>query len=475
MVGDPEDENGTAGSTMKDLLMDTPEIYEDFTEEGGNNIVVRYGEWTSIQTVVMVKEPGEYDDEKVVSILKSMKMTVKDRWISAYYENPRACFQLDHPEVVWSTNSVSSGKFTKMLDFTVNVSSISNDVLSVPLNEESGLEEGDVQFARVVDFMVTDNFVNKSFDDLAIAQFKIYYTEDDLAINGINESTISLYWLDEEKGEWFKATKEMEWVNATELNTTNQVLHGKEYEGYFWADVTHLSMFSLAGISLIPSPPIAIGGENFLNFFTGEIVTFDGSLSTSGVELMNYTWTIEELGVVMYGMVTSFIFDEDGWYNITLTVRDVLSREASQRFMVYVAYPPPSTFTLLVGPLYNEDNMIISGAEITLNFNGNIYQNSTNGSGIAKFILSMIHYLADVNVTIEAEGYEILTFDTYLRHGSMGIPLPKMKLIEKDEPDKEKDFPTFIVILLIIFILLILIAVTIYMIKRKQKVEGLEE
>jgi hypothetical protein len=476
LVGDPEDENGTAGSTMKDLLMNTPEIYEEFIEEGGNNIAVRYGEWTPIQTVVMVKDPGEYDDEKIVSILKSMKMTVRDNWVSAYYENPRACFQLDHPEAVWSTNSVSSGKFTKMLDFTVNVSSISNDLLSVPLDEESGLEEGDVQFGRVVDFMLTDNFVNESFDDLAIAQFKIYYTVDDLMINEINESTISLYWLDEEKGEWFKVSDEMDWVNATELNTTNQVLHGKEYEGYFWADVTHLSMFGLAGMSLIPSPPIAIGGENFLHFFTGEIVTLDGSLSTSGVEIMNYTWTIEELGVVLYGMVTSYVFDEERWYNITLTVRDALSREASQRFIVYVRDPPPTTFILHVGPLYNEDNMIISGAEITLNFNGDIYQNSTNESGIATFNLSMIYARADVNVTIEAEGYEIQTFDTYVKTGgSLGIPLPKMKLIEKDEPEKEKDFPTFIVILLIIFILLILIAVTIYIIKRKQKAEGLEE
>jgi hypothetical protein len=177
-------------------------------------------------------------------------------------------------------------------------------------------------------------------------------------------------------------------------------------------------------------------------------------------------------------MQTSFVFEEDGWYNITLTVRDALSREASQRFMWYLKNPPPMTFILHVGPLYNEDNMIISGAEIILNFEGDIYRNSTNGSGIATFNLSMIYLRADVNITIEAEGYEILTFDTYLRHGSIGIPLPKMKLIEKYEPEKEKaekGFPTFIVVLLIIFILLILIAVTIYIIKRKQKAEGLEE
>jgi hypothetical protein len=119
--------------------------------------------------------------------------------------------------------------------------------------------------------------------------------------------------------------------------------------------------------------------------------------------------------------------------------------------------------------------MIISGAEITLNFEGDIYRNSTNGSGIATFNLSMIYLRADVNITIEAEGYEILTFDTYLTHGSIGIPLPKLKLIEIVKPEKEKEFPLFVVILLIVFILLILIAVAVFIIRRKQRPDGFEE
>jgi hypothetical protein len=86
-------------------------------------------------------------------------------------------------------------------------------------------------------------------DEIEGTDLKIFYTHDDLQMdNGsyLNESTLALYRYDEET--WVRLSSDLDWVNSTGVNTTDQVLHGREYAGYLWAQTTHLSTFGIAGL-----------------------------------------------------------------------------------------------------------------------------------------------------------------------------------------------------------------------------------
>jgi hypothetical protein len=52
---------------------------------------------------------------------------------------------------------------------------------------------------------------------------------------------------DEATGRWTKLSEELVWVNGTGVDTTNEELYGKSYEGHVWAIVSHFSLFALAG------------------------------------------------------------------------------------------------------------------------------------------------------------------------------------------------------------------------------------
>jgi len=62
-----------------------------------------------------------------------------------------------------------------------------------------------------------------------------------------NESTLGLYWLNESSGDWIKLSAELEWVNATGVNTTDVEVYGESYAGYVWAAVFHFSTYGVAG------------------------------------------------------------------------------------------------------------------------------------------------------------------------------------------------------------------------------------
>ena len=83
------------------------------------------------------------------------------------------------------------------------------------------------------------------------SEIKIFYTHDDLELNGntiLNESTLALFRYDEENETWIRLSSDLDWVNSTGVNTTDQILHGKAYAGYLWARTTHLSTFGIAGL-----------------------------------------------------------------------------------------------------------------------------------------------------------------------------------------------------------------------------------
>ncbi len=67
--------------------------------------------------------------------------------------------------------------------------------------------------------------------------------------------------------------------------------------------------------------PLADAGEDS-TAIVGEEITFDGKDSSDNVGIVNYTWTILETNQVLYGEKPTYEFEENGTYNVVLTVRD---------------------------------------------------------------------------------------------------------------------------------------------------------
>jgi hypothetical protein len=66
---------------------------------------------------------------------------------------------------------------------------------------------------------------------------KIYYTQQEVAAKGLDETRLAIYWLNESLGAWQKLNNNtMSWVYATGVNETDD---------YTWANLTHFSLYAI--------------------------------------------------------------------------------------------------------------------------------------------------------------------------------------------------------------------------------------
>ena len=130
-----------------------------------------------------------------------------------------------------------------------------------------GLASDEKAVGRYLEINVSENVQNESGDIINWAWVGMYYTASDWDRNGdgdagdagdINESTLRLYYFDESAGNWVELSAQQGWVFDTGVDTTDDELYGKEYEGFVWANVSHLCLFGLAGetipLTLEPTP-----------------------------------------------------------------------------------------------------------------------------------------------------------------------------------------------------------------------------
>jgi PKD repeat protein len=113
-------------------------------------------------------------------------------------------------------------------------------------------------------------------------------------------------------------------------------------------------------------PPTADAGEDQPDVVEGDTVTFDGSGSWDDVGVVNYTWTIVDLSVEMYGVSPTYTFDLPGVYDVELVVNDTIGQTSDPDTMVV-------TVNDITDPVADagEDQPDVSyGDEVTLDGSG---------------------------------------------------------------------------------------------------------
>ena len=92
----------------------------------------------------------------------------------------------------------------------------------------------------------------------------------------------------------------------------------------------------LITVTDLTRPEADAGGD--ITGKAGEIVSFDGSLSSDNINIANFTWSFEYDGqlVKLKGREVSFTFVETGTYNITLNITDDVGNWAEDHMVVKI-------------------------------------------------------------------------------------------------------------------------------------------
>lgn len=259
IVGRPSLENNTAGNITYGILnSSSPDYLAKMQESDFDRFYTAYDIWTSPQTVVMLSYPYVFDHYAVLDSFKTLNQTIEYQTLVSSI-TVDAIKEMDAFVWIELENPVKPSVGLKIYNST-----------NVP-HKLSPAFEKDV--GKYLDMNVSENVQNDTADNIDWAFIAIYYTAADLDRTGdgdaddpgdIDENTIGINWFNDFANRWEKLTSDMDWVNNVGINTTNDVIYGREYEGYVWANVSYLSMYGLSGSEIEPQ--------------TDELTTTDGGI-----------------------------------------------------------------------------------------------------------------------------------------------------------------------------------------------------
>ncbi len=260
IIGDPDDDS-ESGKLVNNLLKDSGDLLTRMRTSRNDRCIVRYGVWGEEQTIVLISEPYPFDHNRVLGILKSMKLAMQNGVVVADYISPTNWFILGDYDVVQQTGVTIQGGLVSNETFEVAIISLSSSNILAPMSMENGLFPEEIPLGKYVVFLIMDrNGVEMEDANITTAEFRIYYTELDLDRTGdgdskdpadLDESTLSLFLHD--NGSWSRLVDDLDWVMEAGVNTTDQKIHGMQYAGYLFARTTHLSLFGIAGLENIES------------------------------------------------------------------------------------------------------------------------------------------------------------------------------------------------------------------------------
>ena len=419
LIGDPMNGEGTAGAIVHGLLEDTPDILAGMTSAEETHIAVRYGKWAETQTIVMLSRTYSSDHYRVMGILKSMKVKVTDGALSYDYLSPRSCFKLDDVDTFKQTDAKVWTKLDDMAVFSVDIVKYTEEDTPQKLDSDSGLPVDEVPIGKYLEIEVSENIQNEQGDLITGATIWVYYTVDDLDMNGdgdsndpldIDETTLSLFVYDEDAKIWVKLTSGLEWVNEAGVDTTDVDMYGQPYAGFMWANVTHLSLFSAGGRMYTDIVITATAGPD-QEVMEGEVVTFDGTDSEGIGGILNYKWTFyyNWETVTLYGPDPTFTFMKEGGYEVTLEVRDNYGGVGTASVMITVK---PLKIPLRIGPIVDSDTTPVYGVTVQIIWGDQVLMGTTGFSGFVDFMIDSDAIGKDVTVMVRKKGYESQEYQT---------------------------------------------------------------
>ncbi len=161
--------------------------------------------------------------------------------------------------------------------------------------------------------------------------------------------------------------------------------------------------------------PIADAGPD-MELKAGESAAFNGSGSSDDRGVVNYTWSFAYDGsnITLYGAMPSFMFDQWGVYNITLTVKD-LAGNSHRDNLTLTVIPPKYQLTITVEP--KESSVWLNDDKLT----------NVNGSAVVKDLVPGTY-----RVKASQEGYETQerTVEIIDRNVTLNIQLELKSLTE---------------------------------------------
>ncbi len=251
LVGRPGLENNTAGNIIYSILnASSPDTLARMLESDYDRFYVDYDIWNTSQTVVMLSHPYPSDHYKVLDLFKTLNQTIE-------YPNIVSDFKADAIQEMGSFIMVELKNPVKP-----SIELIPYNETNIPHKFTYGLYGNEIG-VKYLDINVSENVMNETVNNVKRALIVIYYTAADLDRTGdgdadgpgdIDEKTLGINWFNDSANKWEKLSTDMDWVNNIGINTTNDVIYGREYEGYVWANVSHLSVYGLSGSEIEPQP-----------------------------------------------------------------------------------------------------------------------------------------------------------------------------------------------------------------------------
>jgi hypothetical protein len=254
LVGRPDGGNGTVGNITQNVLAEDNETLTKMLESEYDRFAIKYGVWNSTQTVVMLARPYPSDHWRVLMMLKSLRETVLPGSVEVAWPTPRDLLRVDSENVLKETDALVWIALDEAVIPRIRLSLYTGATTPVALTPATGMAYYDTPVGRYLEINVSENIQNETRELITMALIQLYYTAADLDRTGdglandtrdLNESTLRLYSYNDYTGKWTKLTNETSWVFETGVNTTNVELYGTSYEGYVWANVSHLSVFGL--------------------------------------------------------------------------------------------------------------------------------------------------------------------------------------------------------------------------------------
>jgi hypothetical protein len=252
LLGNPTAQEGTVGNIVYNLLS---EEERQRMLDPHYRFAARVNVWPGNKLVVILTQPQRADRWRVFAFLKNLKVELVENSIKADYPFANNYFYVQGEKWVDTYLEMNlSQPFTPSIEIT----RYSDGTTPHPLDWDNGLSPDELPVGKYIDIWVSENVQSQTIDNLDNALFKIHYTALDLDRTpgkdgdatdpgDIDETTLCLYRWDEGQGKWIKVTPALNWVNHVGVNTTNLQSFGKLYEGYVWADVSHFSLYALAG------------------------------------------------------------------------------------------------------------------------------------------------------------------------------------------------------------------------------------